>query len=74
MRGGETGSGVRRGEVIAALSLATDLAMGQPAEFALKSCVLATRIGKLLQLSAEVSKWSRYSEAVRLVLTTDGTR
>ena len=24
------------------------------------------------QLAAEVSKWSRYSEAVRLVLTTDG--
>src|SRR5262245_33065102 len=50
----ETGasSGVRRGEVIAALSLATDLAMGQPAEFALQSCVLATRIGRLLALSA----------------------
>jgi hypothetical protein len=33
------GSGVRRGEIIAALSLATDLSMGQPVEFALKSCV-----------------------------------
>ena len=50
---GEAGSGVRRGEVIAALSLATDLAMGQPAEFALKSCVLATRIGKMLGFEAE---------------------
>jgi len=26
------------------------------------------------QLAAELSKWSRYSEAVRLVLTTDGAR
>jgi HD-GYP domain-containing protein (c-di-GMP phosphodiesterase class II) len=50
---GEAGSGVRRGEVIAALSLATDLAMGQPAEFALKSCVLATRVGKMLGLGQE---------------------
>lgn len=45
-------AGVRRGEVIAALSLATDLAMGQPAEFALKSCLLATRIGRVLGLDA----------------------
>lgn len=45
-------SGVRLGQVIAALSLATDLAMGQPVEFALKSCVLATRIGHQLSLSA----------------------
>jgi HD-GYP domain-containing protein (c-di-GMP phosphodiesterase class II) len=46
-------SGVRRGEVIAALSLATDLVMGQPAEFALRSCVLGTRIGRMLGLGAE---------------------
>jgi HD-GYP domain-containing protein (c-di-GMP phosphodiesterase class II) len=46
-------SGVRRGEVIAALSLATDLTMGQPVEFALKSCVLATRLGRMLGLGAE---------------------
>jgi len=26
------------------------------------------------QLAAELSKWSRYSEAVRLVLTTDGAK
>jgi HD-GYP domain-containing protein (c-di-GMP phosphodiesterase class II) len=52
MAGGEANSGVRRGEVIAAMSLATDLAMGQPVEFALKSCVLATRIGRMLGASA----------------------
>src|SRR5262245_11636822 len=49
----DASSGVRRGEVIAALSLATDLAMGQPAEFALQSCVLATRIGRMLALGSE---------------------
>jgi HD-GYP domain-containing protein (c-di-GMP phosphodiesterase class II) len=46
-------SGVRRGEVIAALSLATDLAMGQPVEFALRSCVLGMRLGQALGLSDE---------------------
>lgn len=35
-------------EVMAALSLATDLGMGQPLEFALTSCVLATRLGESL--------------------------
>jgi HD-GYP domain-containing protein (c-di-GMP phosphodiesterase class II) len=37
-------------EVMAALSLATDLGMGQPLEFALASCVLATRLGESLGL------------------------
>jgi HD-GYP domain-containing protein (c-di-GMP phosphodiesterase class II) len=45
--------GVRRGEIIAALSLATDLAMGQPIEFALRSCVLGMRLGEALRLSDE---------------------
>ena len=35
-------------EVMAALSLATDLGMGQPLEFALTACVLATRMGESL--------------------------
>jgi HD-GYP domain-containing protein (c-di-GMP phosphodiesterase class II) len=46
-------SGVRSGEIIMALSQATDLAIGQPVEFALKSCILATRMGRLLALSDE---------------------
>src|SRR5262245_48105477 len=45
--------GVRRGEIIAALSLATDQAMGQPIEFALRSCVLGMRLGEALRLSDE---------------------
>src|SRR5437016_13916139 len=53
MQSDQPSAGVRRSEVIAALSLATDLAMGQPVEFALKSCVLATRIGRMLALGPE---------------------
>src|SRR6185436_13429129 len=41
-------SALRLAEVMAALSLATDLGMGQPLEFALTSCVLATRLGESL--------------------------
>jgi HD-GYP domain-containing protein (c-di-GMP phosphodiesterase class II) len=45
-------SALRLAEVIAALSLATDLGMGQPLEFALTSCVLATRLGAGLGMPA----------------------
>jgi HD-GYP domain-containing protein (c-di-GMP phosphodiesterase class II) len=45
--------GVRRGEIVAALSMATDLAMGQPVDFALQSCLLGVRLGEALRLSAE---------------------
>jgi hypothetical protein len=43
-------SGVRLAEIVAALSLATDLGMGQPMEFALRTCVLAVRLGDVLGL------------------------
>jgi HD-GYP domain-containing protein (c-di-GMP phosphodiesterase class II) len=46
-------TGVRRAEVLAALSMASDLAMGQPVEFALKSCVLGMRLGQTLDLGDE---------------------
>jgi hypothetical protein len=46
-------SGIRLAEVIAALSLATDLGMGQPLEFALNACILAVRLGKALDFSEE---------------------
>jgi HD-GYP domain-containing protein (c-di-GMP phosphodiesterase class II) len=39
---------IRLAELIAALSLATDLGMGQPLEYALCSCVLAVRLGEAL--------------------------
>jgi HD-GYP domain-containing protein (c-di-GMP phosphodiesterase class II) len=60
-------TGVRRGDVIAALSLATDLSMGQPVEFALKSCVLGTRVGRMLGLSAEDLSEIYYQSLLRYV-------
>lgn len=47
----QASSGIRRAEIIAALSLATDLALGQPMEHALRSCVLAMRLGEALGLA-----------------------
>ncbi len=41
----DSDTGVRRAEIVAALSRATDLVMGQPMEYALRSCVLAMRLG-----------------------------
>src|SRR5262245_15882636 len=67
MQGTDASSGVRRGEVIAALSLATDLAMGQPVEFALKSCVLANRLGRMLGLDAEEQAAIYYQSLLRYI-------
>src|SRR5690348_771191 len=44
-------SGLRLAELMAALSLATDLGMGQPLEYALSVCVLSVRLGEALGLS-----------------------
>jgi HD-GYP domain-containing protein (c-di-GMP phosphodiesterase class II) len=41
---------IRRAEIIAALSLATDLAIGQPMELAMRATVLAMRLGRSLGL------------------------
>lgn len=41
-------AGVGLAEIIASLSLATDLAVGQPAEHALRSCLLAVRLGETM--------------------------
>lgn len=39
---------IRLAEVIAALSLATDLGMGQPLEYALQVCIVSLRLGEAL--------------------------
>ena len=44
-------SEIRLTELMAALSLATDLGMGQPMEYALCVCVLSVRLGEALGLS-----------------------
>jgi HD-GYP domain-containing protein (c-di-GMP phosphodiesterase class II) len=45
---------LRLAELIAALSLATDLGMGQPMEHALRTCLLSIRLGKELGVSEQV--------------------
>jgi len=44
---------IRRAELMVALSHATDLAIGQPAEYALKSCVLGMRLAVALGLQGD---------------------
>lgn len=43
-------SGVRLSELIAALSLSSDLALGQPMEHVLRSCLIALRLADVLDL------------------------
>jgi HD-GYP domain-containing protein (c-di-GMP phosphodiesterase class II) len=45
--------GLRLAELLAALSLATDLGMGQPLEQALRTCLIALDLGDCLRLRAE---------------------
>ena len=49
----ETGLAIRQAEVVVALSRATELAMGQPADFALRSCVLGVDLAHALGMHAE---------------------
>jgi HD-GYP domain-containing protein (c-di-GMP phosphodiesterase class II) len=48
-----THTSIRAAEVVGALSLATDLGTGQPLEHALRTAVLAVRLGELAGASAE---------------------
>lgn len=63
----EAAAGVRRAEILAALSLATDLAMGQPMEFALKSCVLGMRLGAALGLGHSELQEVYYHSLLRYI-------
>jgi len=47
------GGPIRAAEIVGALSLATDLGTGQPLEHALRTAVLAVRLGELAGASAE---------------------
>lgn len=58
---------LRLSEVVATLSLATDLAMGQPVEFALRSCVLAMRLGEALGFSAAERREVYYQALLRYI-------
>jgi HD-GYP domain-containing protein (c-di-GMP phosphodiesterase class II) len=52
---------VRAAEVIAALSLATDLAIGVPLEHGLHSTLIAMRLGKRLGVDAETASQTYYA-------------
>jgi HD-GYP domain-containing protein (c-di-GMP phosphodiesterase class II)/DNA-binding CsgD family transcriptional regulator len=58
---------IRLGELMAALSLATDLGMGQPLEWALCACVLAVRLGDTLGLGEEQLREVYYQALLRYI-------
>jgi hypothetical protein len=58
---------VRLAEFVAALSIATDLAMGQPLEQALCSCILAVRLGEQLGLSDSELREVYYQALLRYI-------
>src|SRR5690349_5563313 len=58
---------VRLAEFVAALSIATDLAMGQPLEQALCSCILAVRLGERLGLSDSELREVYYQALLRYI-------
>lgn len=60
-------SGVRLAELMAALSIATDLGMGQPLETALCSCVVAMRLGEALGLDDETLRDVYYQALLRYI-------
>jgi HD-GYP domain-containing protein (c-di-GMP phosphodiesterase class II) len=55
------GEQIRAAEVIAALSLATDLGIGVPLEHGLHSTLIAMRLGKLLGVDAETASQTYYT-------------
>ena len=67
MRPQATDSGVRLAELMAALSIATDLGMGQPLETALRSCVVAMRLGEALNLDGETLRDVYYQALLRYI-------
>src|ERR687888_848938 len=65
---------VRLAELMAALSIATDLGMGQPLEFALQSCVLALRLAEKLGFSAGELRATYYQALLRYIGCNAETR
>src|SRR5687767_4488391 len=55
------GGTVRSAEIVAALCLATDLAMGLPLEHGLQSTVVAMRLGERLGIDAETASDTYYA-------------
>jgi len=64
--------GLRLAELIASLSLAIDLGLGQPMEHFLRSCLLAIRLGTLLDLSEQELSEVYYLGLIRHLGCTAG--
>lgn len=60
-------SDLRLAELVAALSLATDLGMGQPLEHGLRTCLIALELGRRLGLSASEQAELFYVSLLRFV-------
>jgi hypothetical protein len=60
-------SGVRQAELMAALSTATDLGMGQPMEFAMTTCLVALRLGEAAGLDDETLRDTYYEALLRYI-------
>src|SRR5262245_5232493 len=74
MPGASTGeSGLRLAELVAALSLATDLTIGVPTEHALRSAILAVRLGDILGASETERHQSYYLALLRYVGCTSSS-
>src|SRR5438105_6268679 len=67
MRSRTGDSGVRLAELMAALSIATDLGMGHPLESALCSCVVAMRLGEALRLDDDTLRDVYYQALLRYI-------
>src|SRR5689334_22816730 len=62
---GRSGPRIRVAEVVAALSLATDLGMGQPMQFAMRTCLLAVRVAQAMHLSDADIRTTYYTALLR---------
>ncbi|MDQ6793135.1 MAG: LuxR C-terminal-related transcriptional regulator [Candidatus Dormibacteraeota bacterium] len=59
--------GLRLAEALAALSMATDLARGQPAEQALRACLVATALAELTGLRGDQASRVYYATLLRFI-------
>src|SRR6188474_3813935 len=58
---------IRLAELMAALSMATDIGLGQPLEFALCACVLAVRLAEKRGYSLEARREVYYQALLRYI-------
>src|SRR5215831_8072370 len=66
-------SGIRLAELVGALTIATDLGMGQPMEYVLRSCVLSVRLGEAIGLSESELREVYYLALLRSLGCNAGT-